>query len=85
MYLIYSISKYINKPLKLNKLIHQIINNKNHQIIYKSKYNIHLNKNQVGHIKLDYRIKYNWLIELNRIKRFDKWKLFTKGWKIRNS
>src|SRR5690242_4454978 len=75
MHLIYFILRYSNNPTKLNKLIHQIINNRSHQITTKSKYNIYLNKNQVGHIELDYKIKYNWLIELNRINRFDKWEL----------
>ena len=51
--------------------------NKTHKRTYKKKYNDHMNKSKVGHIKLDYKVTYNWFYELKRTKNFDKWTLFS--------
>ena len=50
--------------------------NNTHKRKYKKKYNDFMDNNKVGHIKLDYKVTYNWINELKRIRNFNMWILF---------
>ena len=65
-----------NKPI--NKANYQAIR-KHHSKTSKLKYDYYMNKLNLKHIKLDYHTHYNWLYELYRINKFDRWPLFNEN------
>ena len=76
MYLIYHVFKFSINHRLLNKQTNKYVNIRAHQKTIKSKYNNHLNKEKVSHIKLTYLITYNWLVELALVNKFDGWENF---------
>ena len=70
-------SHLANKNIILiNRSNHISASNSFHKKRYKVKYDCFMNKNNIGDMKLTYRVKYNWLLELLRVIKFDKWNLF---------
>ena len=56
-----------------NKYIYRQTINTHHNRKYKHKYDDYLNKKSAKHIKLDYKVEYNWNYELIRVTKFKYW------------
>ena len=70
MHLLHYISNYVNNKL-INKETYKRTIIKTHEQTYKFKYNAYMIQNKVNHVKLPYKVRYNWLIEFQRASKFN--------------